>query len=80
MTKSQGWIFRSRVFFNATTTRQFKFQWQEVRDEYLGLGFSSMSPQRDSKFWMKNGRQNDAGMFLIVRNTIYNPNILSVDY
>ena len=32
----------------------FKFQWQKVRDEYLGPGFSSMSPQQDSKFWMKN--------------------------
>ena len=34
----------------------FKFQWQKVRDEYLGPGFSSMSPQHDSKFWMKNNK------------------------
>ena len=34
--------------------RLFKFQWQKVRDKYLGPGFSSMSPQEDSKFWMKN--------------------------
>ena len=33
----------------------FKFQWQKVR-EYLGPGFSSVSPQQDSKFWIKNSK------------------------
>ena len=32
------------------------FQWQKVRHEYFGPGFSSMSPQQDSRFWMKNNK------------------------
>ena len=36
--------------------RLFKFQWQKVRGKYLGPGFSLMSPQEDSKFWMKNNK------------------------
>ena len=56
----------------------FKFQWQKVRDESVGPGLPLMSPQRDSKLWIKNNintvrsstlrkrKQNDAGIFLII--------------
>ena len=55
----------------------YKFQWQKVRDKYLGPGFCSMSPQQDSKFWMESNKntvisailrkckRKDAGTFLI---------------
>ena len=33
--------------------RPFKFQWQKVKDEYLGPGFFSISPQRKSRLGMK---------------------------
>ena len=48
-----------------------------VRGEYLGPGFYSISPQQNSTFWLKNNKnisaiskkskQKDAGMYFIKR-------------
>ena len=50
--------------------RPFKFQWQNVKDEYLGPGFASVSPQQKSKFG-RQGNKNIA-IFVILGSLVNN--------
>ena len=50
------YVWNNNILVESWEMSPFKFQWQKVRDEYLRPRFSSMSPQQDSKFWMKNNR------------------------
>ena len=48
--------------------RPFKSQWQKVEDEYLGSGFTSISPHSISKFEMQ--RDRNIMVFTIFRSLV----------
>ena len=50
--------------------RPFKFQLQNVKDEYLGPGFASISLQRKSKFQRQNNR--NIAIFVILGSLVNN--------
>ena len=57
MSKLVIYAWSNDILVESWAVSPFKFQLQKVRDEYLGPGFSSMSPpHQDSKFWMKNNK------------------------
>ena len=70
-----GYIPLKQSYFSGVMSSKLIFQWQEVRDEYLGPKFCSILLQCDSKFWIKNNKStvrsaslrkrsaNDAGLY-----------------
>ena len=50
--------------------KPFKFQWQNVKDEFLGPGFAFVSLQRKSEF--ERQRNKDITIFAILGSLVSN--------
>ena len=48
----------------------FKFQWQNVKEDYLGPGFAATSPQWKSKFGMQ--RNKNVAIFVVLGSLVNN--------
>ena len=52
----------SEILIESSVVRPFKFQWQDVKDEYLRPGFALILPQRKSNF----GKQKNKNIAIFV--------------